>query len=246
MAKQYLGSDRILLIKYNGEFIPVGCLTSNGFSETTEFIPTKVRGVDGTWNTQRPVSQSASISFSGVQKNTTQIGAELNLISYDRLKRMKRAFELIEWEIRTRDFILQDSGKGHISDISESASVGDYLTFEGSITVFGAPVITDAPLNVIYYGASASIPTTLAGLQALTAIPFANTFTMNTGTTERRFIIGVQTGATIQSVIDTSVTLGADITSQFTLRSTVSGYDIYAMQNVLPYSTNHVLQITIT
>lgn len=243
----YTGDDRILYIKYNGSYVPVGCLSDNSMSESVEFIGTKTRGVAGTWKTQRPVSQTGSISFSGFQKNTTQIGGDAGLISYDRLKRMKRSFELVEWEIRSSDLVLVDRGKGHIDSLGESAPAGDWLTFDGSITIFGAPSIIDLPANVIYYGPSSSIPTTLAGLQSLTTVEYTSPITLNTGTTDRFFIIGIQTQAGISSVsdLDSQVGVGSDITTQYILRSVVSGYEIYAMEVALNYSTNHRHLITL-
>lgn len=245
MTENYRGDDRILYIKYNGSYVPVGCLSDNSMSESVEFIGTKTRGVPGTWKTQRPVSQTGSINFSGFQKNTTQIGGDTGLISYDRLKRMKRAFELIEWEIRSSDLVLVDRGKGHIDNIGESAPAGDWLTFDGSITIFGAPEIIDLPTQLIYFGPSASVPTTLSGLQGLTTLAYTTPFQFETGTTLTNFIIGIQTAASIGSITDLDVVVGGDITSLFTLRSTVSGYDIYAYTTAVPFTESHTLNITL-
>jgi hypothetical protein len=64
------GNDRILFIKRGDNFQPVGCLTSNGLDEATEFLPTTTRNAEG-WETQRPTTQNYSINFSGFQVPTS-------------------------------------------------------------------------------------------------------------------------------------------------------------------------------
>ncbi len=58
------GEIRILYIKQSGDFYPIGCLTSNSFSEDFETIGTTTRDNDG-WATSRPTKQSYTISFDG-------------------------------------------------------------------------------------------------------------------------------------------------------------------------------------
>jgi hypothetical protein len=140
--KFYNGTDRILYIKLNGVYTPVGCLTGNSISESVEMLDTTTLENDG-WKTSRPTGQSYSISFEGVQINTTMAGGNFNIASYDRLKLIKRNRQLIDWKIKGTVYPVVDFGKGFISDISDSENVDEFMTFSGTITGFGKPEIED-------------------------------------------------------------------------------------------------------
>jgi len=62
-------NDRMLFIKRAGVFIPVACLTNNGLSESVDLAPTTTRQSGG-WETARPLTQRASISFEGLSLDT--------------------------------------------------------------------------------------------------------------------------------------------------------------------------------
>lgn len=134
----YKGEDRILYIKYLGSWLPVGCLTSNSLSETSELLPTTTRDNNG-WSTSRPTNQNYSISFNGIQLNTTRAGGIFTVASYDRLKLIKRNRTLVDWKIQGTVYPTVDYGKGYINEISEVSSVDDLLTFSGSIVGYGEP-----------------------------------------------------------------------------------------------------------
>ena len=68
--ENYKGEDRILYIKIDNLFVPIGCLTENSFSESVDTIDTTTRENMG-WTSSRPVMQSYSISFNGIQILTT-------------------------------------------------------------------------------------------------------------------------------------------------------------------------------
>lgn len=152
----YNGSDRILYIKYLGAWLPVGCLTSNSLSETSEMLSTTTRDNDG-WNTSRPTNQSYNISFEGIQLNTTIAGGIFTVASYDRLKLLKRNRMLLDWKIQGTVFPTVDYGKAYITDISEVSAVEEFLTFSGSMTGYGKPkvkglgevVLNDGDPNVL-------------------------------------------------------------------------------------------------
>ena len=133
------GEDRILYIKYLGNWLPVGCLTANSISETSEMLSTTTRDNDG-WMTSRPVMQSYSISFDGLQINTTVAGGTFTVASYDRLKQLKRSKTLLDWKIQGSVFPIVDYGKAYITEISEASSVGEFLSFSGSLTGYGIPL----------------------------------------------------------------------------------------------------------
>lgn len=132
------GEDRILYIKYLGAWLPVGCLSGNSLSESAEMLPTTTRDNSG-WMTSRPVMQSYSISFEGLQINTTLAGGTFTVASYDRLKLLKRSKTLLDWKIQGTIFPVVDFGKGYINEISEASNVGEFLSFSGTLVGYGIP-----------------------------------------------------------------------------------------------------------
>jgi hypothetical protein len=133
------GEDKILYLKILGSWLPVGCLTGNSLSEASEMLPTTTRDNNG-WVTSRPVAQSYSVSFEGIQINTTVAGGTFTVASYDKLKTLKRNRTLLDWKIQGTIFPVVDYGKAYITDLSESASVGEYLSFTGTLTGYGLPL----------------------------------------------------------------------------------------------------------
>jgi hypothetical protein len=133
------GEDRILYIKYLGAWLPVACLTGNGISENSEMLPTTTRDNNG-WQTSRPMMQSYTISFDGLQINTTVAGGTFTVASYDRLKQLKRSKTLLDWKIQGSVFPIVDYGKAYINELSETSNVGEYLTFSGSMVGYGIPL----------------------------------------------------------------------------------------------------------
>jgi len=106
-----------------------------------------------------------------------------------------------------------------------------------------------------FFGPTASSPANSAAVRALSSNAFhtgATTFTLNTGTTQTKFVVALPPGVTISSVIDTSA-LDVDITSQFILTGTVNvldagstnrAYNIYEMNVGVAYGTSHAFSIT--
>lgn len=106
-----------------------------------------------------------------------------------------------------------------------------------------------------FFGPTASSPANSAAIRALSSSAFhtgTTTFTLNTGTTETKFVVALPPGVTISSVIDTSA-LDVDITSQFILTGTVNvldagstnrAYNIYEMNVGVAYGTSHAFLIT--
>ena len=134
------GQDKIVYIKYLGNWLPIGCLNSNSLSETSEMLQTTTRD-NNNWVTSRPVAQSYSVSFEGLQINTTVAGGNFNIASYDRLKLLKRSRTLLDWKIQGTLFPVVDYGKGYITEIGEVATVGEFLSFSGAITGYGEPLV---------------------------------------------------------------------------------------------------------
>ena len=59
------GGYSILYIKWVDEFLPIGCLTSDSFSEEIEMLETTTRD-NGGWKTSTPTNQNYNISFDGI------------------------------------------------------------------------------------------------------------------------------------------------------------------------------------
>ena len=146
----YNGDSRILYIKWLGEFMPIACLNDNPFSESSEMLDTTTRDNAG-WKTSVPVMQNYSISFSGLQLNSTQVGGNFDVASYDKLKEIKRGSILIDWKIQGT-FPVVDYGKGYITALSEGNPSGDFLTFSGNIEGFGVPLMASLPLVLLNDG----------------------------------------------------------------------------------------------
>ena len=133
------GEDRVLYIKYLGNWMPVGCLTGNSFSESSTMLDTTTRDNSG-WSTSRPSNQAYSITFEGIQINTTVAGGTFTVASYDRLKQLKRSRTLLDWKIQGTVFPIVDYGKCYVTELSETSNVGEYLSFSGSMTGYGIPL----------------------------------------------------------------------------------------------------------
>jgi hypothetical protein len=141
--ENYKGEDRILYIKIDNLFIPIGCLTENSFSESVDTIETTTRENQG-WTSVRPVTQSYSISFNGIQILTTTEEGDDTKASYDLLKTLKRDRVLLDWQIKGDNFFIVDFGKCFITDLSEATPVNEFITFNGTLTGYGEAFSTSA------------------------------------------------------------------------------------------------------
>ena len=146
----YKGQDRILYLKLLGAWLPIACLTDNPFSETSEFIDTTTRDNRG-WKTSMPTMQDYNISFSGLQVNSSVAGGTFTVISYDKLKQLKRNKTRLDWKIEG-NFPVVDYGKCYIQELSEATPVDDFLTFTGTLLGFGKPLMTTRGTDVLNSG----------------------------------------------------------------------------------------------
>ena len=135
------GTNRILYIKWDDVFLPIGCLTSDSFEESVEMLDTTTRD-NGGWKTSVPTNQSYSISFDGLLINTYFNGGDFDKISYDRLRVLKRNKTLIDWKIEDLDKTFVDTGKGYIVSLSDSSNIDEFITFNASIEGYGTPTST--------------------------------------------------------------------------------------------------------
>ena len=128
------GIESLFYIKYNGIFVPISCEVSSPISETAEMMETTTRDNQG-WRTSKPTLQSYSIPVDGLMKRDDYE----QILSYRKLRKMKRDRTLIEWQRRTIVGFLIDYGKAYISEISDSNTVGEEITFSMTLEGFGKP-----------------------------------------------------------------------------------------------------------
>ena len=132
------GEVQLLYIKYDGDFLPIGCLTSNSFSEGVDTLPATTID-DGGWKKQILTNQFYSISFSGLIINTAFTKGDFSKVSYDRIKQIKRNKEVIQWKISDDVGLFIEQGYGQITSLSSASSVDDMISFEGEILGYGEP-----------------------------------------------------------------------------------------------------------
>ena len=132
------GEDRVLYIKINNEYLPIGCLTGDSFSESSEMLDTTTRDNAG-WKTSTPTLQSYNISFDGLAINTSDLGGDQTKISYDRLTLLKRNKTLIEWKSQDTLGVFVSVGKGYITELSDSSEIDGFISFNASIIGYGKP-----------------------------------------------------------------------------------------------------------
>lgn len=132
--EHFKGDIRILSIKVDDDFVPVGCLLSNDLEESVELLDTTTRASYG-WKTSVPTTQEYRIPFEAIQSETDTV-----TLSYVDLKTLKRARTRIEWQI-SGGGLPSDNGYGYITSINEANSVGEFLLFSGEITGWGEPIL---------------------------------------------------------------------------------------------------------
>ena len=114
--------------------------------------------------------------------------------------------------------------------------------------------------NYIFYGATASAPTTSANVRSLPSKSLSisisnpsNPFILNTGSVYNDFTVALPSTLTLSSVFDIDAS-NANITSQYILNTGLTGianyagittaYNVYTMSPAIPYSANHQHSVT--
>jgi len=136
------GEDRILFLKIDGAYMPVGCLTGNNLDKTAQMLETTTADNKG-WGTSRPVQKDYNISFNGLQVNSTMAGGNFSVASYDRLNKLFDDSILLEWKIQGTIFPVVNYGKCYISSLGEVNNVGEFMSFSGALTGYGKPLVQD-------------------------------------------------------------------------------------------------------
>jgi predicted secreted protein len=141
------GNTKLISIFKGDNYFPIGCLTSNSFSESSEVLETTTRDSIGGWKTFLPTNQSYSISFSGLV-TTDDIGG--TVVSYDDLVNLKRNKTQIFWRSQNEKTGYFNSGRGYIVSLSDSAEIDNFIQFDGEIQGFSFPeVLTPSQANTL-------------------------------------------------------------------------------------------------
>ena len=114
--------------------------------------------------------------------------------------------------------------------------------------------------NYIFYGATASAPTTSANVRSLPSKSLnisisnpSNPFILNTGSVYNDFTVALPSALTLSSVFDIDAS-NANITTQYILNTGLTGitdyagitsaYNVYTMSPAIAYSANHQHSVT--
>lgn len=145
--EQIKGEENLFYIKKNNTWVPVACLTASPINENSETIKTTTRNNAG-WNTDYITNQSYSIELSGMMiKDDVDSGN--NIISYRELRSYKRNRVLIEWMRKTLSGWYVDSGKAHITTISDTDTAGEFISFSATLLGFGKPIDANERIHVL-------------------------------------------------------------------------------------------------
>ena len=131
------GTYKLLYIYVDGVYYPIGCLTSNSFSEQSEMINTTTRDNAGGWTTSRPTNQSYNISFSGLISTDNKSGT---ILTYSDLRSLKRNKTRINWKSNSEVTGYSDFGMGYISSLSNEATIDENISFSAEIVGYGETV----------------------------------------------------------------------------------------------------------
>lgn len=134
MSELLKGKNSIFYIKYDNIWTPIGCEKASPMTENAEMLDTTTRDNAG-WKTSIPTLQGYSFAIEAMAKRDDVEG----VISYRKIRKLKRERTLIEWQRRTEVGYLIDFGKGHITNIGDSNDVAGEISFSLTIEGFGKP-----------------------------------------------------------------------------------------------------------
>ena len=123
------GGFRILYLKVDDVYTPIGCLTSDDFNEDIEMLGTTTRDNPNGWKSSVPTKQSFSCSFSGLVTKEKVIGG---LVTYYDLKILKRGREVLEFKLGD-----DETFNAIITSLSDSANIDEFNSFNGSLEGVG-------------------------------------------------------------------------------------------------------------
>ena len=123
----------------------LGVLTGNSFEESVDMLDTTVRTNANGWRSSRPITQSYSISFSGL---VTSVISSSDMITFQAIRDLKRQRQLIDWRISDGNGN-NDYGQGYINSISDNSNIDEFVRFNSSIIGVGEPTNV---FDSTYYG----------------------------------------------------------------------------------------------
>jgi hypothetical protein len=120
--------------------LPVGCLLSNGLSESISFIKT-CKSTEEMGQRQLGQLHSYSVNFEAVYS------VDSSVISWNELKDLGRSRLLMDWSMINLETDEGDAGEGFLENLEITGITDDFVKFAGTITGYGA--IVDA--ETAYY-----------------------------------------------------------------------------------------------
>lgn len=133
MSEFVNGDNSVLSILRNGDYVPIACLTSNGTAETVTFNEVQTKCDPGVI-ISTPNAYSYTKSLDGLLTDTTSVGGDTALASWDYLSSLMRNKTLIYWkEAVGSPVFLNEYGEGYIESLEMVANSGENITFTGSI-----------------------------------------------------------------------------------------------------------------
>lgn len=121
--------------------LPIGCLLSNGLSESISFIKT-CKSTEDMAQKQLGQLHSYSVNFEAVYV------VENSVISWNELKELGRKRKLMDWSMINLDTNEGDAGEGFIENLEITGVNDDFIKFSGTITGYGAIIDAETFYNV--------------------------------------------------------------------------------------------------
>lgn len=124
---------------------PVGCLTSNGLTQTRNIIESNTKCNPGVV-TKTAGALSNEISFEGEYIDSTSATGDTSVVSHDYMFGLMNNATLIDWKMSTGLADEPDyfGTNAILSSLDLTAPAGDEVaTFSGTLAVDGAIVLTD-------------------------------------------------------------------------------------------------------
>lgn len=132
------GTYSIVYLDYGEGFLPIAVETGSSFEEGVNQKSTTVRDNNG-WATQVLTNQFYNFSVNGLAMNTVYAKGDFTRISYDRLERIKRSKEIVNWKKADKDNIHVQTGQCQIISLSKNDDIGEFVSFEASFLGYGKP-----------------------------------------------------------------------------------------------------------
>jgi hypothetical protein len=121
--------------------LPVGCLLSNGLSESISFIKT-CKSTEDMGQKQLGQLHSYSVNFEAVYV------VDNSLISWNDLKTLGRKRLIMDWSMVDTNTNEGDAGEGFLENLEITGVSEDFVKFAGTITGYGAIISSQTTYNV--------------------------------------------------------------------------------------------------